>query len=100
MVTFRIPADEYEDLAKWCAASGARSVSDFARASVRNNMAAMRTPAGTISGDLVTLGRSLAELDLFLLDLRRRISALLGRPGSEEESKYGDPEHNRRSPVV
>lgn len=84
LVTFRVSAEEYEDLARWSMISRSRSISEFARAAVRQNVQSLSVPTGTLSGDLATLCRSLSELDAALCELSGRIRAVLGRAGSEE----------------
>jgi hypothetical protein len=78
-----VSAEEYDDLAKWCVLSGARSISDFARDAVLQNVQALRMPSGNLSGDLSTLGRALAELDMTLSETRKRIRGVLGSSDSE-----------------
>ncbi len=77
-VTFRVSAEEFDALTSSCVDSGARSISDFARAAVMQKIHSAGVPAGTLTGDLNTLGRSLAELDQVLLELSRRIRGMLG----------------------
>ena len=78
LVTFRVSADEYETLTKACVGSGARSIAEFTRAAVMQELQVKRTPAGTLSGDLMTLSRALGELDAALLDIRKIIRGVLG----------------------
>lgn len=87
LVTFRVSAEEYDDLYKWCMISGARSMSDFAREAIQQNVQALRNSAGSLNGDLATLGRTLSELDDALGDVRKRIRGVLGRPGTEEGNR-------------
>jgi hypothetical protein len=82
-VTFRVSAEEYDDLSKYCVLSGARSISDFARDAVLHSVQALRLPAGTLSGDLATLGRALAQLDATLSETRKRIRGVLGPMDAE-----------------
>jgi hypothetical protein len=84
LVTFRVSADEYDDLSRWCMISGARSISEFARAAVRQNVQALRVPAGSLRGDLATLSRELSDLDAALNDVRKRIRGVLGPIRPEE----------------
>jgi hypothetical protein len=88
-VTFRVSADEYEQFTKACLTSGARSVSDFARAAVLHHVRTLGAPEGTLSGDLATLSTALSELDGALRDVSRRIHDVLGGgrvEGSKEAS--------------
>ena len=61
-------------------ASGARSIADFARASVLHTAQRMDSPTATLSGDLSTLSKSLGELDASLNEIRKRIRGVLGIP--------------------
>jgi hypothetical protein len=81
LVTFRVSAEEYDDLTRSCVQCGARSVADFARAAVLLKVQMLRTPAGNLSGDLTTLSKGLRDLDLILDDMRKRIHRVLG-PGN------------------
>ena len=85
VVTFRVSAAEYDALSQACTQSGARSISDFARAAVLHKVEAVNAPVGTLSGDLMTVTRALTELDASLADIRRRIRDVLGpvRSGGE-----------------
>ena len=78
LVTFRVSDDEYEDLSRSCIIHGARSLSDFARASVLQNVQASRAPATTLRGDLVSISRKLADLDALLTDVHKNIRRMLG----------------------
>lgn len=78
VVTFRVSAGEYDALSKACTQSGARSISDFARAAVLHKVEAASAPVGTLSGDLITVTRALGELDASLADIRKRIRDVLG----------------------
>ena len=85
MVTFRVSAEEYDDLTKACLVSGARSISEFARTASLHKVHTERTSSGTLSGDLSTLSTALAELDASLTEIRRRIRGVLGPVISERE---------------
>ena len=80
LVTFRVSAEEHDALMRSCVASGARSIADFARASVLHTAQRMDSPAATLSGDLTTLTKSLGDLDVSLNEMRRRIRGVLGIP--------------------
>ena len=77
LVTFRVSAEEYEQLSTSCINVGARSMSDFARASVLQHLQASRSPA-TLRGDLVTVSRKLADLDILITDVHKSIRKMLG----------------------
>jgi hypothetical protein len=89
LVTFRVCLEEYNDLSKWAGVSGARSISEFARAAVLQSVQALRTPSGTLTGDLSTLVRSLADLDAHLSETQKRVRGVLGSARTEE-SLQGD----------
>lgn len=76
LVTFRTSAEEYETLLQSCIDSGARSIAEFARATVLERTQSSR--AGNLHGDLTTLGQSLGELDAALVLARKRIRDVLG----------------------
>ena len=80
LVTFRVSAEEHDALMRSCVASGARSIADFARASVLHTAQRMDSPTATLSGDLTTLSKSLGELDASLSEIRKRIRGVLGMP--------------------
>src|SRR5687767_2455633 len=93
LVTFRVCLEEYRDLSEWARVSGARSISEFARAAVQQRVQTLRTPAGSLTGDLSTLVRSLSELDAHLSEMQKRIRGVLG--SATEESLHSDPVRNR-----
>ena len=78
LVTFRVSAEEYRDLSSSCLETDARSIAEFSRAAVLDRVQSTRHRAGTLSGDLATLSRSLAELDSVLVEARRKIRTVLG----------------------
>ena len=78
LVTFRVSAEEYENLARSCVSSRARSVADFARAAVLDKIQTLSTPSGTLSGDLTTLSKELRNLDASLSEISERIRRVLG----------------------
>ena len=86
LVTFRVSAEEHDTVTRWCVASGARSIADFAREAVLLKVEKLRSPASTLSGDLATLSTSLVDLDAALVELRRRIRVVLG-PGDTNRAK-------------
>lgn len=85
-VTFRVSAEEYGALTDACVSSGARSISDFARAASLQKVQALFAPA-TLSGDLSTLSAELGELDATLLGVSKRIRGLLGSVRTDREDK-------------
>jgi hypothetical protein len=85
LVTFRVSADEYDELSRSCLISGSRSIAEFARAAVLQNARALGHPVGSLSGDLASVSKALSELDLSLNDVRRRIRGVLGHVHSEDE---------------
>lgn len=87
LVTFRVSADEYENLSQTCISQGARSMSDFARAAVLQNAQASRTPNATLRGDLVTISRKLSDLDTLLTDVHKNIRKMLG-PAQPRRKDY------------
>ena len=87
LVTFRVCLEEYNDLSEWAGVSGARSISEFARAAVRQSVQALRAPANTLTGDLATLVQSLSELDTHLSETQKRIRGVLGSARTEEGLK-------------
>jgi hypothetical protein len=78
MVTFRLSSEEHEALTKACMECGARSIADFARAAVLQKMQSLRTPSGTIAGDLMSISKGLRQLDHSLGNLRKQIRSILG----------------------
>ena len=96
MVTFRLSSEEYEAMTKACMESGARSLADFARAAVLQKMQSLRTPAGTITGDLMTLSKGLRQLDLSLGNLRKQIRVILGPVASRLNELNDSPSGNLR----
>ena|ERR1700744_95845 len=76
LVTFRTSAEEYESLVQSCLESGARSIAEFARATVLERTQASKV--GNLHGDLTTLGQTLGELDAALVLARKRIRDVLG----------------------
>lgn len=87
LVTFRTSPEEYENLVRSCIESGARSIAEFARASVLGRSQSAR--AGTLHGDLTTLGQALEELDAALVLARQRIRVVLG-PAAEREKQQDE----------
>ena len=95
LVTFRVSAEEHDALMRSCVASGARSIADFARASVLHTAQRMDSPTATLSGDLTTLSKSLGELDASLNEIRKRIRGVLGIPMDGNGSGSGGGNENR-----
>jgi hypothetical protein len=91
LVTFRVSAEEHNALVRSCMASGARSIAEFARASVLQRAQMLESRSGTVksgnlSGDLTTLTEALGELDASLIEMRKRIRGVLGPGGQAGES--------------
>lgn len=82
-VTFRVSGREFESMIRASRSSGARSLSAFARSAIIEQIRTMQTPAITLSGDLTTLSRSLAQIDIALQEASRRIRRVLGSRDSE-----------------
>ena len=80
LMTFRLSAEEHELLKSVCAATGARSKSDFAREAVLERIHRIMASGGsaTLSGDLATLGSQLTLLDKSLSELHGQIRRVLG----------------------
>jgi len=97
LVTFRVSAEEHDTLMRSCVASGARSIADFARASVLHSSQRMDTPTATLSGDLTTLSKSLGELDASLSEIRKRIRGVLGMPLDGAEGRDGARTRSQRA---
>lgn len=87
IVTFRVSSEEYDVLARACQGSGARSLSEFARAAILDRIEALSAPRLTIHSDLSTLGKALGELDVALREASKRICRLLGPVGTERAEK-------------
>jgi hypothetical protein len=82
-----VSAEEYGTLTEACVSSGARSISDFARAASLQRVRELSAPS-TLSGDLSTLSTELGELDATLLGVSKRIRGLLGsvQTGRDDQS--------------
>jgi len=78
LITFRVSAEEHEQLEASCLKCGARSISDFVRVAALQKVQMLYGPAGGLSGDLMTLSKGLRELDVVLGDVRKRIRTVLG----------------------
>ena len=78
IVAFRASADEYDELARSCMEAGARSVAEFVRSAVFDRVRASAGASAGISGDLMTLGKTLRELDDSLGEASNRIRKILG----------------------
>lgn len=90
LVTFRVSAEEHQQLAQSCLKSGARSIADFVRAAALQKAGALDLPGGSLSGDLMTLSKALRELDGILSETRRRIRAVLGPAPRPSEHGLAD----------
>jgi hypothetical protein len=97
LVTFRVSAEEHEELQASCLRCGARSISEFVRVAALQKVQMMYGPPAGLSGDLMTLTQGLRELDLMLGDIRKRIRSVLGPipRGSEHTAELGAGGHDR-----
>ncbi len=77
-MTFRLSAEEYIVLERWCKMSGARSISDFARVAILDKVQLLGAPRLTLASDLTTLGKALGDLDKALCETHKKIQGLLG----------------------
>ena len=77
-------------MATSCLETQARSIADFSRAAVLEKVQAARRSPGSLSGDLATLSRSLAELDMVLVEARRIIRTVLGNVHANDGDGYRD----------
>jgi hypothetical protein len=80
-VTFRVCTEEYEALTNACLQSRARSISEFARKAVLQQVQSIERPESTLTGDLLQLSRELRELDLSLEQTQRKIRDVIGSAG-------------------
>jgi hypothetical protein len=82
IVTFRVSSEEFNSLVHASQSAGSRSLSAFARGAVLDKVNSLRAPSMTLSGDLATLTKLLAQLDAALQETSKRIRRVLG-PASE-----------------
>ena len=87
LVSFRLSPEEYDALRQACIASGARSISDFAREAVLRGIETHHGSKSFLGDDLATLSFRLEELDTALKNLSGIIARLLGT--REEKVQYG-----------
>jgi hypothetical protein len=78
LVTFRVSAEEHEELTQSSLKSGARSIADFVREAALQKAEAFHFPGGNLGGDLLTLSGGLRELDAILGETREKIRNVLG----------------------
>ncbi len=97
LVTFRVSAEEHDALMRSCVSSGARSIADFARASVLHTAQRTDSPTATLSGDLSTLTKSLGDLDASLSEIRKRIRGVLGIPVDGTDNRDGARARSQRA---
>ncbi len=97
LVTFRVSAEEHDALMRSCVSSGARSIADFARASVLHTAQRVDSPTATLSGDLSTLTKSLGDLDASLSEIRKRIRGVLGIPVDGADNRDGARARSQRA---
>jgi hypothetical protein len=77
-VTFRVSEEEFEALRDFCIARKARSLSELARESILMRVHGDRSQRDLLTGDLVSLGSALGDIDAALKNLSHRISKVLG----------------------
>jgi polysaccharide export outer membrane protein len=81
LVVFRVTKDEYRQLQKACAASGARSISDYTRKELLGRSRAAPAANG-LEGRLSAFDRRLAELHAAVRQVLRLLKQLAGANGS------------------
>jgi hypothetical protein len=89
IVAFRTSADEYDALARSSVESGARSVAEFARSAALERLRTSGAAHTGITGDIMTLGKTLRELDDSLGEIRNRIRQLLGSSAEPSGTRAG-----------
>ena len=92
IVTFRVTEEEFQVLSRACLNSAARSLSGFARDAIFEKVQRVGSPRFDLSGDLVTLSKTLEQLDDALREASNRIRRLLGPTGegpSKDRSQCG-----------
>ncbi|MCC2628167.1 MAG: hypothetical protein K0S14_1817 [Thermomicrobiales bacterium] len=77
-VTFRVSNAEFDDLVRGCRSSGARSLSAFTRDAALDKIRVAQTSPLTLTGDLTTLTKALAQVDCALQDAIKMIRRVLG----------------------
>jgi hypothetical protein len=77
-------------MASCCLDTGARSIAEFARGAVLERVQFARQRPGTLSGDLASLSRALAELDVMLVEARKIIRTVLGNVHTDHRDGSGD----------
>jgi hypothetical protein len=89
LIRFRVSPDEYESLSRFCASSGARSLSDMARSALQQTMRGQ--PSG---GDLAVLeelrrvSQTLREMNDELANLRHLLTERSQAPrGAQRNSE-------------
>lgn len=94
LITFRVSPDEHRSLQASCLKSGSRSISEFVRVAALEKAQFTDAPDGGLSGALLTLGKSLRDLDMILGDARKKIRAVLGpTPRAQERAcDHGETE--------
>src|SRR4051812_8086281 len=85
IITFRVSGDEADSLSRAWRASGARSLSAFARDAALDRVQSMHAPPTTLSGDLTTLTKTLTQLDQSLQEASGKIRRVLGPGGPAGE---------------
>ena len=91
IVTFRVSSGEFDALARASHAAGSRTLSAFARAAAMDKATTMQAPCASLSGDLTSLTKDLAQLDAALQDTSKRIRRVLGPADGSPDDKPSQP---------
>lgn len=91
LVTFRLTHEEYEKVRRACLEQDVRSMSEFARRAVLNEVLRHGSLNVSFADDLTTLTLRLREVDAAVKDVGVRIAKLLGSesgttPAEQEQS--------------
>jgi hypothetical protein len=99
LVTFRVSAEEHAQLRDSSLKSGARSISEFVRMAALQKVQRLNGPESGLTGDLMTLGKGLRDLDVLLGDLKKKLRSVLGPAprGPEYFSDLGPIDHDSKS---
>lgn len=91
LVTIRLRQPDYEAIKSACTEEGARSISEFARRAVLNELARSGITNVTFADDLRTLTMRLQDLDRAIKDASARIWELIGPEQSATPSQREGP---------
>ena len=78
IVTFRVSSGEFDALSRASQAARSRTLSAFARAAALDKATNIQVPCASLSGDLTTLTKGLAQVDAALRETSKRIRRVLG----------------------